>query len=91
MNILSATPTLGIVFLVLIFAVCFACVHIARLVQFGLKYRSLEKNKSETPPAPPPEKKAPAAEKPQEPIYYIVEKKRRAKTTFSEPKQINFK
>ena len=90
MNILSASPALGIVWATLLFILCFLLVHIARLARMGWKYRKTQ-NAPEKPPAPAPEKKAHAEEKPQEPIYYIVEKKRRAKTTFSEPKQIRFK
>lgn len=94
MKLLSVSPALGIVWSALLFLFCFLLVHIARLVQFGWKYKNADKPapKNEGPPKPPQaEKKAPAEEKPQEPIYYIVEKKRRAKTTFSEPKQIRFK
>ena len=92
MNILSASPALGIVWASLLFILCFLFVHIAKLASLGWKYRKTQNTPEKpTAPAPAPEKKAPAEEKPQEPVYYIVEKKRRAKTTFSEPKQIRFK
>ncbi len=96
-SLLSALPALGVVWSVVLFLLCFLCVHIARLVKFGWKYQSADKpreKRDEPVKKEQPEKKAPAEpaqNAPQEPIYYIVEKKRRAKTTFGEPKQIRFK
>ena len=74
---------LGLLYLFIIFIVCFAVVHIFKLAMVGLK--SLKPK-----PAPPkeePKEKQPA--KP-EPVYYIVEKKR-SKRTYGEPKEISFK
>ncbi len=74
---------LGLLYLFIIFIVCFAVVHIFKLAMVGFK--SLKPK-----PAPPkeePKEKQPA--KP-EPVYYIVEKKR-SKRTYGEPKEISFK
>lgn len=74
---------LGLLYLFIIFIVCFAVVHIFKLAMVGFK--SLKPK-----PAPPkeePNEKQPA--KP-EPVYYIVEKKR-SKRTYGEPKEISFK
>ncbi|MBO5411795.1 MAG: hypothetical protein J6A38_01765 [Clostridia bacterium] len=83
---LFAHATQGVLFILLLFAVCFIGVHLARLVAFGWEYH----NQTEPPPEQTPEKKAP--EKPsQEQVYYIVERKRRKpKTSYSEPKEIRF-
>lgn len=73
---------IGLLYLFITFAVCFAIVHFVKLAAVGLKtfFRKPEPPK----PAPPkPEKKV-------EPVYYIVEKKR-AKRTYSAPKEIQFK
>ena len=72
--------TLGLVYLLVTFIVCFAIVHVIKLAVAG--FFSLKKKK----PAEPEKK----PEKKPEPIYYIVEKKR-AKKTYSEPKEIQFK
>lgn len=72
--------TMGFVYLLITFAVCFAAVHIIKLAVVG--FFSL-KNKKPAEPEKKPEKKP-------EPVYYIVEKKR-AKKTYSEPKEIQFK
>ena len=74
---------IGLLYLFLTFIVCFILVHIIKLAYIG--FLSLRK-KPEPPPAP--------KEKPQpkpEPVYYIVEKKRAKKSTYSEPKEIQFK
>ena len=74
---------IGLLYLFLTFIVCFILVHIIKLAYIG--FLSLRK-KPEPPPAP--------KEKPQpkpEPVYYIVEKKRARKSTYSEPKEIQFK
>ena len=74
---------IGLLYLFLTFIVCFILVHIIKLAYIG--FMSLRK-KPEPPPAP--------REKPQpkpEPVYYIVEKKRAKKSTYSEPKEIQFK
>ena len=90
MNILLLSlPVKGLIWLLLLFAVCFVGIHLVILARLGWEYQksattpNLEKPKEE-------EKKAPA-EKP-EPIYYIVERKtKRAKPNYGPPKQINFK
>ncbi|MBR2441639.1 MAG: hypothetical protein IKB20_01000 [Clostridia bacterium] len=85
-----STPVKGLLWCILLFLLCLAGVHIARLAQMGWEYQSQKRKPDEKTP-PPPEKKAPA-EKPQEPIYYIVERKtRKAKPTYSEPKPIQFR
>ena len=74
---------IGLLYLFLTFVVCFILVHIIKLAYIG--FLSMRK-KPEPPPAP--------KEKPQpkpEPVYYIVEKKRARKSTYSEPKEIQFK
>lgn len=91
MNTLLTAPFKGIIWLVVLFGVCFLLVHTARLVRFGQKYRKLQnpppREEKKEPPAP--EKKAPPPTG--EPVYYIVERKKRTKSTFSEPKRIDFK
>ena len=72
---------IGLLYLVLIFLICFAIVHFIKLAALGFK--SLRKKPEPKPPEKKPEKKV-------EPVYYIVEKKR-AKRTYSAPKEIKFK
>ncbi len=74
---------LGLVYLILIFLLCFTAVHIVKLTAIGFK--SMKKKKEPKPEPKPVKVKAP------EPVYYIVEKKRSRKATYSEPKQIKFK
>lgn len=71
---------LGLLYLILTFAACFALVHLIKLAFVGFK--SL-KRKKEPQPEPKPEKKS-------EPVYYIVEKKR-ARKSYSQPREIQFK
>lgn len=71
---------LGLLYLILTFAACFALVHLVKLAFVGFK--SL-KRKKEPQPEPEPEKKS-------EPVYYIVEKKR-ARKSYSQPREIQFK
>lgn len=73
---------IGILYTALIFAGCFFFVHLIALAVTGFK--SL-RQKPEPPEEPPKQK-----EEPQK-IYYIVERKRSRKSTYSEPKEINFK
>lgn len=73
---------IGILYLFLTFAACFILVHLVRLAYIGLK--SIRKKPE------PPEKKPEPAPKAQ-PVYYIVEKKRAKKSSYSEPKEIEFK
>ncbi len=101
-NALLVSSFLGILWLVLLFAFSFFCVHLYKLAKLGQKYRKEKqaenKKTQNTPtsptPAPAPikkdEKKLPE-QKQGEPIYYIVERKRKKKPQFSEPKRIQFK
>ena len=73
---------IGILYLFLTFVICFILVHIIKLAYIGLK--STKKK-----PEPVKEKEKPAP-KP-EPVYYIVEKKRNKKSSYSAPKEIEFK
>ncbi len=87
MTIFLCGAGVGVVWIGLLFGLCFLLVHLIKLVKLGWEHRA------PTPPPKPTEKeeqKAPAKTS-QEPVYYIVEKKRRAKTSFGEPKQIRFK
>lgn len=63
----------------LTFLLCFILVHFIKLAYLGIL--SLKK---------PPREEKKAAPKP-EPVYYIVEKKRAKKSTYAEPKEIEFK
>ena len=72
---------IGLLYIILIYLVCFALVHLLKLASIGLK--SLRKKPEPKPPEKKPEKKP-------EPVYYIVEKKR-AKRSYSAPKEIQFK
>ena len=74
---------IGVLYLFITFVVCFILVHLIKLAYIGL----LSAKKK---PEPPKEKVAPPPPKP-EPVYYIVERKRSKKSTYSEPKEINFK
>lgn len=71
---------LGLLYLILTFAACFAVVHLIKLAVVGLLSM---KRKKDPQPEPKPEKKS-------EPVYYIVEKKR-AKKSYSKPREIEFK
>jgi len=64
----------------LLFFICFAAVHIAKLAFLG--FLSLRKK---------PEEKKPEEKKPPKPTYFIVEKKRPRKASYSEPREIEFK
>ncbi len=71
---------LGLIYLILLFILCFAFVHFCKLAIVGFK--SLKQK------TPPPKEEKPAPK--QEPVYYIVEKKR-SKRSYGEPKEISFK
>lgn len=75
---------IGLLYLFLTFIVCFILVHLIKLAYIGLLST---RKKPEPPPAPPKEKPQPKPE----PVYYIVEKKKMKKSTYSEPKEIQFK
>ena len=79
---------IGLLYLFLTFVVCFILVHIIKLAYIGFKSTRKKPEPPKEPPAPKPKPKPKA--KP-EPVYYIVEKKRSKKTTYSEPKEIQFK
>ena len=74
--------SLGFVYLLLTFIICFSLVHVIKLAAIG--FASLKKKKPQPPAEPKPEKKS-------EPVYYIVEKKRARKSTYTEPREIQFK
>ena len=88
MDSLLVSSALGVVWLVLLFGVCFLCVHIIRLAKLGRKYQKEKLTAVKTPPQQ--QEKAPPKDT-GEPVYYIVEKKRRNKTSSGEPKRIQFK
>ncbi len=93
MNTLLISATVGIVWLLLLFALCFIVVHVLRLARLGRLYQKNEKeaaNKLPKPQQPPPAPPAPSHTEP-EPVYYIVEKKKRVKSNLGEPKRIQFK
>ncbi len=71
---------LGFLYLVLIFALCFALVHIFKLAAEGFK--SIK--------AKPEPKSEDKQEQNPKPVYYIVEKKRERKK-YSAPREIEFK
>ena len=94
MNTLLSANLLGMVWLTLLFLLCFALVHTVKLIRFGQKYCKAQNAKST--PAPTPQQQTSAQEKTTptpsgEPIYYIVERKKRPKSTYTEPKRIDFK
>lgn len=85
--LLTVTPLVGGLSLLLLFAACFCIVHGARLLLFGVRYQRRTPERM-----PPPEReKSPPESKSEEPIYYIVERKRKVKSTYAEPKRIRFK
>jgi len=86
---LMSMPVKGLLFSLLLLALCFFGIHLVILARLGWQYN---KNPSPSPADEKKEEKTTPAEKPQEPIYYIVERKtRRAKPAYGEPKQIDFK
>lgn len=77
---------IGILYLFLTFVVCFILVHLIKLAYIGLVYARKK------PEPPPKEKEKPEKPAPKpEPVYYIVEKKRTRKSSYSNPKEIEFK
>lgn len=96
-SLLLALPLKGMLWSILLFAVCFIGVHVAKLARLGVEYtktpKKTESEKKESPTQKEQEKtsekKAPT--QPSEPIYYIVERKqRRSKPKYGEPKEIRF-
>ena len=103
-NLLTPSPLIGILWLILLFILCFLGIHVAKLARIGKRHlkddnqKPQEKsgeNVSSSPQKTPkqPTSSAPSVSSPSsaEPVYYIVERKRRTKSSFSEPKQIKFK
>lgn len=82
-NLLSVFPV-GALSLILLFALCFLLIHTIKLIRLGWQTQ-----RKQPPAKEKAEEKAPAPT--QEPIYYIVERKRRTKSSYGEPKRINFK
>jgi flagellar basal body-associated protein FliL len=70
---------LGLLYIFLLFIVCFAFVHIIRLAYIGFKSLTKKPQVKEQKPEPKPK-----------PVYYIVEKKRTRKN-YSNPREIEFK
>lgn len=68
----------GLLYVILTFIISFIMVHLIKLAIVGF-LSTKKKPKSE----PAPQKS--------EPVYYIVEKKRARKSTYSAPKEIEFK
>lgn len=93
--LLSATVSLGFLWLILLFIACFCGVHGIRLAKYGWTYqkslKSKSSNKAKNAPTGGEPKKEPSPLPPQEPIYYIVEKKRTRQKKYGEPKEIQFK
>ena len=84
MNILMAFPLKGFLLAALLFIICFVGVHLLIFAYVGWETKRKKANKQ------PEEEKKPPTER--EPIYYIVErKKKRTKSSYGEPKEINFK
>ena len=75
---------------ILLFALCFLGVHIAKFTVRG--WRIYDGTTASKPPEKPSEPKTETKQTPPEPIYYIVEKKRRrSKASYGDPKEIRFK
>ena len=84
-------PLQGLLWSILLFALCLFGVHFTILAQLGMEYRAQQKQKN-VPKKEEKEKPTPAEKPSQEPIYYIVERKqRRSKPSYGEPKEIRFK
>ena len=85
MNILTIFPIKGLLLTLLLFVICFVGVNTIMLARIGWE---TQHKKPDEPPKE--EEKKPPQER--EPIYYIVARKtKRAKTSYGEPKHINFK
>ena len=85
MNILMVFPLKGFLLAALLFTICFVGVHLLIFAHVGWETKRKKANEQ-----PKEEEKKPPTER--EPIYYIVErKKKRTKSSYGEPKEINFK
>ena len=83
-------PWMGLLWLIIAFALIFLGVHGAKIFLLGLTIFKRNKNA----PSPSPETKEktpPKSTDGAEPVYYIVEKKKRTKSSYSLPKEIKFK
>ena len=89
MNTLLSVYGAGSIALAVLFLLCFALVHLARLVRFG--WNAQKKPKAQPPQIEPKKEPPPEKATAPEPVYYIVERKKRTKSNYSEPKQIRFK
>ena len=84
-NLLLALPVKGFLWSATLLLLCFFGIHFLQLAKRG--WDAYKK-----PTSPQSQEKEPSAKPAQEPIYYIVERKtRRAKSSYGEPKKINFK
>lgn len=94
-NLLFSHAILGVLWLTLLFGLCFFGVHIARLVRFGWLYQQKQETEQPKDEKEKNEKKetAPQPKPSAEPVYYIVERKRKrtARPSYGEPKEIRFK
>jgi hypothetical protein len=90
-NILTSALSGGI-WVILLFAFCFALIHIVKLAMIGYgAYKRAQKKDDEETPSPTAERNSPPPAP--SPIYYLVEKKRvkrKPEQQFEEPKKINF-
>lgn len=75
---------IGLLYLIILFAACFAVVHIVRMAWLGFKASQKKPENNEPPKEQPKQQPQP------QPVYYIVEKKRAKKTSYSSPREIKF-
>ena len=91
-NLLLAGAFFGVLWLCVLFVLCFLGVHIARLVKFGWLYKKKEEKPAPTQTKPAESKEKTPEHRPSaEPVYYIVERKRKTRQSYGEPKEIRFK
>lgn len=75
---------LGFLYLILLFVGCFVFVHFIKLALVGLRScKPKPEEKKEEQPA--------TKTQPPQPVYYIVEKKRAKRSSYSKPREIEFK
>ncbi|MBQ8319265.1 MAG: hypothetical protein IJX81_00120 [Clostridia bacterium] len=84
--LLTANPSLGAFWLIMLFAFSFFAVHLLLLAKAGWEAKREKREEKSQPPTKTEEpKKSPA------PVYYLVEKKKkRPKSTYSQPREIHF-
>ena len=103
-NLLTPSPLIGILWLTLLFILCFLAIHVAKLARIGKRHlkddnqkpqeksgENVSSSPQKTPTQPTSSAPSVSPQSSAEPVYYIVERKRRTKSSFSEPKQIKFK